>query len=194
MFTSTDSSTGQFGIRPIPELFFELPSPFGSGAMLVLNGFGNNSAKLAAEHHRGVQILVAQVRSSWGPGSGVGEFYGITDRSGSDALNQRLSGQRAQNARDALWSALGFGEAHINHFDGLGETFAAEYFQEADDSRHGGFRGVACYVWESFAVARDTVLQMNVKAAKPPDGGGGFRRTFLAPLHLGRRNSACPFA
>jgi hypothetical protein len=193
MIVSVDSPTGHFSIRPIPPRFFFDPSPFGNGGMLVLNSFPNNSSKLVGEHHRGIKVFAAQAKAAFLGGFGAGEFYGITDRTGSESYNFKMSQFRAANARDAVWAAMDFNDERVSFVEGLGERFAAEYFAEADNSRHGGFRGVACYVWPTFATGRDPGLRIEIAAAGPPEGGGAFRRTFLAALHMGRRNPECPF-
>jgi hypothetical protein len=193
MFATVESPTGHFHIRAMPPRFFLDPSPFGDGGMLILNSFKNNSSKLAGEHYRGVEIFAAQAKAAFESGFGAGEFYGITDRSGSEAYNYKMSRFRADNAKSALWAAMGFTDERGSHVEGLGERFAAEYYGKADNSRHEGFRGVACYLWQSFATARDPILRMEIAAAGPPDGGGDFRRLYLAALHMGRRNPDNPF-
>jgi len=195
MFTVIDNPTGHFTLLPFPSSLFFEPPPFGAGAMLVLNEFRLNSSKLNAEHVRGMTILAGQAQATWGGVElAVGEFFGVTDRSGSDSFNQKLSTQRAKSARDALWGVLGLGDANLTFSVGLGEQFAAEYYQEADNTQHGGFRGVACYLWESLSTARDPGLRIEIASASPPEGGFGNRRIFLPPLHLGRKANGSPFA
>ena len=189
MFTAVDSPTGHFALVPIPARFFEVPPPFGAGALLVLNRFANNSAALLPPHMAGIQIAAAQARSSFGSSSGACEVYGITDRTGSETLNRELSKRRAQAALSALTSAMSLLDGAITFSNGLGERFADEYFQASDNSRDENFRGVACYIWESFATATDPFLKVNVAFAAPPLGGGDGRRVFLAALHMGRHRA-----
>jgi hypothetical protein len=97
-----------------------------------------------------------------------------------------MSIQRANASLNALKAALGFTSFNVTWANGLGERFADEYFQEADNRRDGNFRGTACYLWESFTTAIDPILQLEVKFASPPMAGAPRRRAFLAPLHMGR--------
>ncbi len=183
MFTDVRSSTGHFALLPIPSVFFETPPPFGAGALLVLNRFDNNSAKLRTEHFQGISIAAAQA----GRSVSALEIYGITDRAGSEALNFALSRQRAQTALAALGVAVGLGPTNIQFANGLGERFAAEYFAlKGANDRDANMRGVACYLWESFATATDPFLKVSVAFASPPAGGGGRGRNFLPALHMGR--------
>jgi hypothetical protein len=186
MFTVVTSPTGHFTLAPIPDRFFEIPPPFGAGALLVLNRFANNSAALLPEHIQGIQIAAAQARLSFGPNSGACEVYGITDRTGSEELNRQLSARRAQAALTALSGAIGLLGGSIQFSNGLGERFADEYFQLADGKpgQDANFRGAACYIWESLSTATDPFLRVNVAFASPPSGGGN--RSFLAALHMGR--------
>jgi hypothetical protein len=197
MFTAVSSPTGHFTLLPIPEEFFETPSPFGSGALLVLNKFANNSAALQAAHLEGILIAAAQAKQTFGANGGACEAYGLTDRTGSEQLNLELSARRAKAALTAMSEAMGFQDFNTQFSNGLGERFADEYFQLRDgkEGRDDNFRGVACYFWESFSTATDTALRINVAFASPPAGGGGRRRTFLAALHLGRHRAqpASPF-
>ena len=81
---------------------------------------------------------------------------------------------------------MGLSAASFRFANGLGERFADEYFQSGEDSRDDVFRGVLCYLWESFATATDPFLKVNIAFAAPPLEGGGPRRIFLAALHMGR--------
>ena len=186
MFTFIDSPTGQFTLLPFPAEFFDTASPFGNGALLLLNQFANNSAVLRAAHVQGILIAAAQASATFGTGFGALEVYGLTDRTGSEALNLELSTRRAQAALSALSSAMALGSTNVVFSNGLGERFADEYFQKADNTRDAQFRGVACYLWESFSTAIDPILRLNVSFAAPPTGGGGKRRLFLGALHMGR--------
>jgi hypothetical protein len=188
MFTATQSPTGHFSLLPFPPDFFELPPVFGAGAMLVLNKFANNSASLLPQHLLGIQIAVEQAKQTFSSGSGACEVYGITDRTGSDELNRQLSTRRAQAALNAVSAAMSFGDFNAQFANGLGEQFAEKYFLLADGKagQNENFRGVVCYLWESFNTATDVFLRVNVAFASPPAGGGGSRRTFLAALHMGR--------
>lgn len=198
MFVTVASNDGSFLIRPIPKVFFFDPVPFGAGAMLILTNFPLNSSNLTAEHIRGVTILASQAQAAWGSrslgGLSVGEFLGITDRSGGDKSNERLSLKRAKTARDALWAAMGKSDVDLSFSHGLGEQFAARYYGQKDGTRSAGFRGVVCYLWESSTTARDVGLKLAIKAAAPPEGGFGLSRQFLPPLHLGRKVPNSPFA
>jgi OmpA family len=196
MFIPTDSPTGHFTLLPMPREFFETPPPFGGGALLVLNKFANNSASLRAEHMVGIRIAAAQAAATFGPSTGSLEVYGLTDRTGSEQLNKDLSGRRARAALEALRAAMGLGDFRATFANGLGERFAAEYFELADNSRDDMFRGVACYLWESFTMARDPILRLEISFATPPTGGSPRRRVFLAALHMGRLRAqpASPFA
>lgn len=182
MFTSVDSPSGHFTLLPIPREFFEFSSPFGGSAMLILQKFKNNSSQLLSEHMRGIAIAASQASG----GVSACEVYGVTDRSGSEDLNRALSLQRATNALEALKPALGLLPFNTTFAGGLGERFADEYHQRADNERNDLFRGVVCYLWESLGAATDTVLKIEVSFAAPPLGGFGRRRIFLPPLHMGR--------
>jgi len=192
MFTRVGSPTGHFILDPLPASLFEFPPAFGGAALLRLVRFDNNSAALRPEHLQGIAIAAQQA----GGQMQACECYGVTDRSGSEELNRALSSRRAQTALTSLTSALGLTEARVTFANGLGERFAAEYFAMADNQREGGFRGVACYLWESFAVATDPFLKISVSFASPPDGGGGQSKILLSPLHMGRLRAQprSPFA
>ena len=183
MFSAVDSPSGHFTLMPIPSEFFELPSPFGAGsAMLILQKFANNSAQLVSEHMRGISIAASQANGQ----VSACEVYGVTDRAGSEDLNRALSLQRAVSTLEALKPALSIQPFHTVFAGGLGERFAEEYHQRADNERNENFRGVVCYLWESFSAATDTILKIEVAFAAPPLGGTGRRRIFLPPLHMGR--------
>jgi hypothetical protein len=192
MFSEVRSPTGHFTLAPIPATYFGTPSPFGSGGFLVLNKFDNNSSVLLRQHRLGIQIAAAQ---------GTGhvsccEVYGITDRAGSESLNLALSTRRARGALTALTAALGFRSHNIVYSKGIGERFMAEYYGAADRTRDTNFRGVACYLWESFDTATDAFLRVNIAFAGPPGGGAGSVSSYLAPLHMGRLRTMplSPFA
>jgi hypothetical protein len=202
MFAVVQSPTEHFLIAPLPPSFFETPPPFGGGAMLILNKFDNNSASLRAEHVQGILIAAAQASGN----VSACEAYGITDRTGSESFNLALSTRRANTALAALNTALSLGSSRLTFANGLGERFADEYFQLADGTESGkkkgttgrneDFRGVVCYLWESFATATDPFLQVSIAFAAPPTGGGGLSRTFLPALHMGRLRAQprSPFA
>jgi hypothetical protein len=192
MFSEVRSPTGHFSLLPLPAIFFDIPPPFGAGAMLVLNKFANNSSKLLPQHMIGISTAASQGKGI----VGACEVYGITDRAGSEDLNKALSVKRANAALTALKTALSLESFNTVFANGLGERFADEYFKNADNSREAGFRGVVCYLWQSFATATDASLKINVAFASPPDGGGDRRRAFLAPLHMGRLRTTprSPFA
>ncbi|MEO8027226.1 MAG: OmpA family protein, partial [Bryobacteraceae bacterium] len=169
MFSEVRSPTGHFALVPMPGTFFENPSPFGGSALLVLNRFDNNSAKLRSEHLQGITVAAAQASGR----VKVLELYGITDRSGSDALNMALSIRRADAALAALSTALGLGPNNITFANGLGERFADQYFMLKQNARDPTMRGVACYLWDSLSTARDPFLRVAVAFAAPPRGGIG---------------------
>lgn len=196
MFTFTESPTGKFTLIPMPNRFFELPSPSGGGALLILNGFANNSANLQSEHFQGIQIAAAQAAASFGAGSGALEFYGITDRTGTAEYNLQLSRLRAATALNTMRATMGLADRMVTFSNGLGERLAEEYFEHLDNTRSEGFRGVACYIWESMNRATDPFFQLEVAFAAPPTGGSPTNRVLLAPLHLGRLKSSprSPFA
>lgn len=187
MFTEVRSPTGHFSLLPFPAEFFEFPPVFGAGALLVLNKFGNNSAALLPQHIQGIQIAAEQAKQTFSNGSGACEVYGLTDRTGSEELNRELSTRRARATLDAMSVAMSFADFNAQFSNGLGERFADEYFklQDGKPGRDENFRGVACYLWESFSTATDTFLRVNVSFAAPPLDPGR-RRTFLAALHMGR--------
>ncbi len=181
-FSPVVSNTGHFTITPFPATLFETPPPFGAGALLVLNKYDNDSFSMRSEHALGISIAAAQAANS----VRALEIYGITDRAGSESHNLTLSRRRAETARTALMTALGLGPNSITFANGLGERFAAEFFDlKGENDRDPTMRGVACYLWDSFAVATDPFLQVSVAFATPPTGGGRFR-SFLAALHMGR--------
>jgi hypothetical protein len=192
MFSRVDSNTGHFKILPLPADLFLDPSPFGDGALLFLKKFDNNSAALLPAHSQGILLAAGQALATFGQNSRPAlEAYGITDRSGSDALNKSLSTKRAQNALDAMIAAMSLSSDRITFANGLGERFADEYFQIKDDRsdpsfRNENFRGVALYIWQSLSTAQETGLRLNVAFAAPPTGGGPGRKNFLSFLHLGR--------
>jgi hypothetical protein len=192
MFLKTLGPKAQFTLLPMPPQFFELPQPFGGAALLVLNDFATNSARLTPEHIAGIRLAAAQASLTFGPRTGSLEVYGVTDRAGSEKLNKDLSNRRASAALEALQSAMGLGEFGVKFANGLGERFAAEYFEDPDNSRQAGLRGAACYLWDSFSTARDTILRLEISFAAPPTGGGSFRRAFLGPLHMGRHRTSPP--
>lgn len=196
MFTFTEGPTGKFTLIPMPDRFFEFPSSNSGGALLILNGFANNSATLTSEHNQGILIAATQAMASFGTGSGALEFYGITDRTGSADYNLQLSRQRAATALSAMRSAMGLQDRMLAFSNGLGERLADEYYQQQDNTRSDGFRGVACYLWDSLNRATDPFFQLEIAFAAPPTGGDPARRALLAPLHLGRLKSAprSPFA
>jgi OmpA family len=192
MFTTVESPTGHFTLIRFPEDFHELPNPFGSGGLLILNRFANNSAQLQSEHKRGLLIAASQARETFGAGNGALEVYGTTDRSGSESLNKALSTRRAEAALATLRDAMALSPSSFTFANGLGERFADEYFAQGEDSRNDVFRGVLCYLWESFSTATDAVLRINVAFAAPPLEGDGRRRIFLAALHMGRLRAQPP--
>ncbi len=196
MFTEVRSPTGHFSLLPFPPDFFESPPVFGVGALLVLNKFANNSAALLPQHIQAIQIAAAQAKQTFTADSGACEVYGLTDRTGSDELNRELSSRRAQATLNAMSAAMSFADFNAQFANGLGEQFADKYFKLADGKagKDENFRGVACYLWDSFSTATDTFLRVNVAFAAPPLDGGA-RRTFLAALHMGRHlaQPASPF-
>ncbi|MFO0915865.1 MAG: hypothetical protein U0795_23100 [Pirellulales bacterium] len=196
MFTFTESPTGKFTLIPMPDRFFEFPSSNSGGALLILNGFANNSATLLAEHHLGILIAATQAMASFGTGSGALEFYGVTDRTGSDEYNLQLSRQRAATALNVMKSAMGLADHLVAFSNGLGERLADEYYQKQDNTRSDGLRGVACYLWDSVNRATDPFFRLEIAFAAPPTGGDPARRALLGPLHLGRLKSSprSPFA
>lgn len=191
MFAPVDDPKGNWSFVPIPRKFFLEATPFGGGAVLILNKFLNNSGAVLTTHSPGIAVAIAQARANFGPGNGVLEVYGLTDRTGSDAYNLDLSAKRAKNALLFLKVGLGLSDFNLTWSAGLGERFAAEYYQEKDSTIDANFRGVACYLWDSFSTATDIALQLHIKFASPP-GGAGAERSLLGPLHLGRFRSSPP--
>lgn len=187
MFTAFDDPSGHFSFSPLPAKFFLDQSPFGGGALLVLNKFDKNSTSTNARHGMGIARAVAQVISAFGPQKGLLEVYGISDRTGSESINLTISAARARNALAQVKGALGLSDFNMTSSAGLGERFADEYFQDKDLSNDANMRGVACYFWESISVAQDPVLVLSIKFATPPKGN-----TMLGPLFLGRFRSSPP--
>ena len=105
-----------------------------------------------------------------------------------------LSIRRANNALDALKRSLQLDNLAVTFANGLGERFAAEYFEQMkqDGTRSPLLRGVACPLWGYISDATDPILRLNISFAAPPTGGGPKRRAFLAPLHMGRLKSQPP--
>ncbi|GJD54755.1 OmpA family protein [Methylobacterium dankookense] len=186
MFKPFDDPKGCFSFQGLPSKFFLDPSPFGNGALLILHQYANNAMDIDSRHVSGVKQAVAQVRETFGESSGALEFYGITDRTGSDSYNKTLSTTRARNALNRFIAELGFTNSNHTFSNGLGESFDAEYFDAKDGTAHAGFRGVACYFWESSLTARDPVLTTSIAFAKPHSKGSAQESSLLGPLHLGR--------
>jgi hypothetical protein len=96
--------------------------------------------------------------------------------------------RRAEAAMDGIRASMSL-QGNIVFANGLGERLADEYFQLPDDTRNANFRGVACYLWESFSTARDPFLRLSVAFATPPTGGSALNRRFLSALHMGRHRA-----
>jgi hypothetical protein len=186
MFKAFEDPKGCFSFQPIPSKFFLEPSPFGNGALLILHRYANNASDIDSRHVFGVKETVAQVRETFGERSGALEFYGISDRTGSDRYNKALSAAKAKNALNRFVAELGFQSFNHTFSNGLGETFEAEYFDAKDGTAHEGFRGVACYFWESSSTARDPMLTTSIAFAKPHSKGSAQETSLFGPLHLGR--------
>ncbi len=187
MFFATNDPGGFFSLRPMPNSVFDIASPFGSGAQLVLQRFPKNSAQLLPQHSAGISVAAAQARQTFGASGGAIELFGLTDRSGQDAFNIGLSTNRARNAENALRIAMSLGDFSASFSNGLGEEFEKLYFpNDKDGSSNDSFRGVVCYLWESIATARDVGLRLQISFAAPPLPAGDRRTSVLGPLHLGR--------
>lgn len=191
MFTQVIDPLGFYSLYPMPRTFFETPSPYGNGAMLILNNYPNNSTSITPMHAAGIAIAVAQANAVTGQGEAVLEAYGVTDRTGSDAYNLALSAKRAKIVVETMRSALGSLDWKASWSAGLGERFAAEYYSEVDSTRDSRMRGVVCYIWDSISEARDPFLRTEIQFASPP-GSDPARRGMLGPLHLGRYKSVPP--
>lgn len=187
MFTPFSDPGGNFAFVPMPAKLFSDPPVFGGGALLVLNQFATNATSISAKHSAGIKFAAAQVRANFGQDEGVLEVYGVTDRTGSEKVNNTISAARARNVLTTVKATLGLSEFHLTASAGLGERFADEYRQEKDGSKDANMRGVACYFWESIATARDPMLVLSIKFARPPKGD-----VLLAPLFLGRFQSSPP--
>lgn len=118
----------------------------GPSYYLLLTNFGHNAWKLSVAHTDVLRQWVADLATRK-PATFV-EIYGMTDRSGTRAVNYRIAAERVLQVQLKLL-ALGVPNAKVQHpfAKSIGEDYFEHRHERANDEfddgrRQGGFRSV----------------------------------------------------